>query len=72
MQKLVQYSDVEIMVRVAKRASLLRKAQEERANDIRLAFDEYLGAYLELNGLDKQVLNDTTARDFLVKSVGNI
>lgn len=67
MNKILNESSVSIAVRVAKRAALYRRIQEEKANDKRLAFDQYIGEQLEANGESKELLSDPYTRDVLEK-----
>lgn len=69
MNKIINESGIKILARVAKRAALYRQIQEEKANDKRLAFEQYIGEQLEAAGESKQILNDPQARSLLEKSL---
>ena len=67
MNKILNESSVSIAVRVAKGAALYRRIQEEKANDKRLAFDQYIGEQLEAAGESKTLLSDPYTREVLEK-----
>lgn len=69
MNKILNESGVSIAIKVAKRAALYRKIQEEKANDKRLAFDQYLGDQIEAAGESKTLLSDKHVRDVLEKQL---
>lgn len=70
MEKILQDTNLEILVKVAKRASLLRKFQEETLLERNKAFDTYVKNQLTAQGISEDVLHDQHSREVLFNSLG--
>lgn len=65
MKKIVPYTELEILGRVAERRAINYKIEEEKLNDKRLALDQYVSQRMEAAGLDKTLLSNPLSREIL-------
>lgn len=65
MKKIVPYTELEILARVAERRSIKYKIEEEKLNDKRLMLDQYVAQRMDKAGLDKTLLSDPLSREIL-------
>ena len=69
MNKLLPYSDLEILTRVAQRRAMNHKIQQEEINDYRLALDQYIAQQLDAANIDKTLLSNVLSREILFNSL---
>lgn len=69
MNKLVPFSDFEILARVAQRRALKHKIQQEEINDQRLALDQYIADQLDAANIDKTLLSDSLSREVIFNAL---
>lgn len=71
MNKLLPYSDIEILARIAQRRAMNHKIQQEEINDRRLALDQYVAEQLDAANIDKTLLSDTLSREVIFNTLSS-
>lgn len=69
MKKIVPYTDIEILAKIAERRALNYKIQQEEVADKKLALDQYVAQRMDAANIDKTLLSDPMSREIIYEGL---